>query len=60
MGWDTLEDGVLLQLAQERFDVFLTIDRNLEYQQNLRKFSTRICGRPSTQKSDLVFRTDPC
>jgi hypothetical protein len=39
MGWDTLKDGVLLQLAQERFDVFLTIDRSLEYQQNLGMFS---------------------
>jgi predicted nuclease of predicted toxin-antitoxin system len=39
MGWDTLKDGRLFQLAQERFDVFLTIDRNLEHQQNLKKFS---------------------
>jgi hypothetical protein len=59
MGWDTLKDGVLLQLAQERFDVFLTIDRSLEYQQNLRKFSLGFCGHPSTQESNLVFRTDP-
>jgi hypothetical protein len=28
----------LLVLAQEQFDVFVTIDRNLEHQQNLKKF----------------------
>jgi hypothetical protein len=28
------ENGELLQLAANEFDVFLTIDRNLEYQQN--------------------------
>ena len=31
-GWDTLDDASLLELAQERFDVLLTIDRGLEFQ----------------------------
>ncbi|MEO7142760.1 MAG: hypothetical protein ABI165_04580 [Bryobacteraceae bacterium] len=31
-------DGPLLTFAQERFDVFVTIDRNLEDENNLRKF----------------------
>ena len=26
-GWDTLDDASLLELAQARFDVLLTIDR---------------------------------
>jgi hypothetical protein len=30
-----MKNGELLQLAQGRFDVFLTADRNLEYQQNV-------------------------
>ena len=30
------EDGPLLILAQEQFDVFVTIDSNLEHQQNLK------------------------
>ena|ERR1700694_1444095 len=34
-GWDRLEDGPLLALAQKEFDLFLTIDTSLEYQQNL-------------------------
>lgn len=37
MGWAGKRNGELLQLAGERFDVFLTVDRNLRYQQNLLK-----------------------
>src|SRR5262252_6099494 len=33
-GWAGVKNGELLQLAANEFDVFLTIDRNLEYQQN--------------------------
>ena len=29
------QDGKLLALAAERFDVFVTADQNLQYQQNL-------------------------
>ena len=38
-GWRSTEDGPLLILAQEQFDVFVTIDSNLEHQQNLKTFS---------------------
>jgi hypothetical protein len=37
-GWDTLEDGPLLLVAQNEFDVLLTLDGSLEFQQNLSKF----------------------
>ena len=33
-GWAGVKNGELLQLAANEFEVFLTIDRNLEYQQN--------------------------
>ena len=33
-GWAGLKNGALLQLAATRFDILLTVDRNLEYQQN--------------------------
>ena len=33
-GWAGVKNGELLQLAASQFDVLLTIDRNLEYQQN--------------------------
>lgn len=38
-GWRSTDDGPLLILAQEQFDVFVTIDSNLEHQQNLKKFN---------------------
>ena len=37
-GWGTLEDGVLLELAQNEFDVLLTIDGKMEFQQNIPNF----------------------
>lgn len=37
--WRTLQNGILLRSVHEHFDVFLTTDRNIRYQQNLRKFS---------------------
>lgn len=33
-GWAGVTNGELLRLASTRFDVLLTVDRNLEYQQN--------------------------
>lgn len=35
LGWSTLSNGELLSLAESRFDVFVTTDRNLRNQQNL-------------------------
>jgi predicted nuclease of predicted toxin-antitoxin system len=40
--WSALEDGALLTAAQEEFDVLVTIDRNLEFQQNLAKFRIEV------------------
>ena len=34
MGWTTIENGELLALASQHFDVFVTVDRNLFFQQN--------------------------
>ena len=35
MGWAGVKNGALLALAAPVFDVFVTIDANLKYQQNL-------------------------
>jgi hypothetical protein len=35
-GWSGFKNGKLLEMAEREFDLFLTGDRNLEYQQNLR------------------------
>jgi hypothetical protein len=43
-GWAGVKNGVLLHLAAKQFDVFLTVDRKLEYQQKLLRRRSR--GRP--------------
>lgn len=35
MGWIAIKNGELLTLASQQFDVFVTVDRNLSFQQNL-------------------------
>lgn len=42
MGWATIKNGELLALAEDEFDVFLTVDRNLSFQQNLPKFNLAV------------------
>jgi predicted nuclease of predicted toxin-antitoxin system len=39
MGWGGVTNGKLMALAQPSFDVFVTLDQNLEYQQNLAKLT---------------------
>lgn len=39
MGWAALGNGRLLAQAREQFDVFLTVDQNLQFQQNLSALS---------------------
>jgi hypothetical protein len=38
MGWASKRNGDLLALAVDHFDVFLTVDRNLSYQQDVSSF----------------------
>ena len=42
MGWASKENGDLLGLAAGHFDVFLTVDRNLSYQQDMRRFNISV------------------
>ena len=47
LGWDRLENGELLKTAEEAgFEVLLTSDKNLPYQQNLkgRKITVVVLG----------------
>ena len=41
-GWSGLKNGELLALAEAEFDVFLTVDQNLIFQQNLQRFNIGI------------------
>lgn len=42
MGWAGKRNGELLALAAGRFDVFLTADRNLSYQQDISSFDIAV------------------
>jgi hypothetical protein len=41
-GWASAKNGDLLALAQDKFDAFVTTDRNLAFQQRLPKFSIAV------------------
>jgi hypothetical protein len=38
MGWTTLKNGELLALASAQFDAFVTVDRNVSFQQDIVSF----------------------
>ena len=42
MGWLTIQNGELLALAAKSFDVFVTVDRNLSFQQNIPAFAIAV------------------
>ena len=42
MGWAILKNGELLALAEKEFDVFITVDQNLSFQQNLPNFNIAV------------------
>ena len=56
MGWSGIKNGQLLALAQSEFDVFVTVDRNLSFQQDLPKFSVAVLllVAPSNRLADLI------
>ena len=43
LGWDTLSNGELLKAAEQAgFEVLLTTDKNIRFQQNLSKFAIAV------------------
>jgi hypothetical protein len=56
MGWSGIKNGQLLALAQSEFDIFVTVDRNLSFQQHLPKFSVAVLllVAPSNRLADLI------
>jgi Domain of unknown function (DUF5615) len=55
MGWAGVKNGQLLALAEAEFDVFITVDRNLSFQQNLPQFNLAVIvlHAPSNRLADL-------
>jgi len=48
LGWFDLKNGELLAAAETKFDVFITTDQNLRYQQNLSGRNLAILVLPTT------------
>ena len=42
MGWSGIKNGQLLSLAAKEFDVLVSVDRNLSFQQNLVVFEIAV------------------
>lgn len=42
LGWSSLRNGDLLRQANDRFDILLTVDKNLRYQQNFTGLSIAV------------------
>jgi hypothetical protein len=55
-GWGGLKNGKLLACAEAEFEIFLTADRNLSFQQNITKFRIGIIvlAAPNTQLSETL------
>lgn len=55
MGWAGIKNGALLKLAEKKFDVFLTVDQNLTFQQSLTALNLSIItlAAPSNDIGDL-------
>ena len=49
-GWGGIKNGDLLRLAEGEYDLFITADQNIRYQQNL---TGRISGNGMLWKSDI-------
>ncbi|MCE9642031.1 MAG: DUF5615 family PIN-like protein [Betaproteobacteria bacterium] len=57
MGWAGVKNGELLALAEKQFDLFLTVDSNLSFQQHLPRFNIAVVVvRASTNRiADLAL-----
>ena len=54
-GWDALRNGELLAAAEAaRFDVFITADHNVRYQQNLRARQIAVIELPQNRLAILL------
>jgi len=57
MGWTTIKNGELVALAAEQFNVFVTVDRNLAFQQNVG--ASKIAVIVLRAKSNRLFDLKP-
>lgn len=55
LGWSGLKNGELLRAAQSDFDIFVTLDRNVRFQQSVRSLdiAVLVLRTPSSKPEDL-------
>lgn len=55
MGWASIKNGDLLKRAEREFDILVTVDRNLAFQQNLPRFDLAVIlmHAPTNRLADL-------
>lgn len=60
-GWTGVKNGKLLSQAQREFDVFVTIDKQLRYQQELSKYALAVVAlkAKSNRYKDLLGFVEP-
>ena len=58
MGWAKLSNGDLLAAAEKSFEVFITTDKNLRYQQNLVGRRLAILVLPTTSWPEIQKHPD--
>jgi hypothetical protein len=56
VGWTGVKNGELLRLAATEFDLLITVDRNLEYQQNFEGLSLAVIVVDAPSKDINVLR----
>lgn len=61
-GWAGKRNGDLLALADQRFDIFVTLDKSIEYQQNLaaRKIAVLVIRARSNRLVDVRVHASAC
>ena len=57
-GWAELQNGDLLRAAEERFDAFVTSDKNIRYQQNIKGRKIAILVLPTNRWPELKTMTE--
>jgi hypothetical protein len=54
LGWGSIQNGALVAKAEGTFDVLLTADKNLRYQQNLKDHRIAIIELPTNRKAVVM------
>ena len=58
LGWNELSNGELIEAAEKQFDVMITTDQNLRYQQNLEERTLAIIVLMGTSWAKIQVKVD--